>query len=120
MVVNFFDNSNIQLTIDKKLYSSEVIHKCFYWYGGKYSIDIKDEKDFFIINLSVNNNSNIEKIISKIKTDLIDFQTREIISIETKNIREILLAKAFANSDEFDEIPPGDLNDPIGFDAFQF
>ena len=121
MIVKVFDDYHIQLIIDMKIYSSEVIHKCFYWYGSKYSIDISVEEDIFTINvLDINKNSDFEKIINKIKADLIDFKTREIIFNQTKNIREILIAKAFANNDNFDEAPPGDLNDPIGFDISQF
>jgi His-Xaa-Ser system protein HxsD len=117
MVVKIFDESSFQITIDSNLYSSEVVHKCFYWYGGKFLVDIKTEGSFFVISLSnPNKEVSIEKILNQIKTDLIDFQTREIVSKETKNIREMLIAKAFAHDDEFDEFPPNNVNDPLGFD----
>jgi hypothetical protein len=58
----------------------------------------------------------MEILLTKIKRDLVDFKTRDIISAETRNIREILIAKAFANDDSFDEPPPDNVNDPLGFD----
>ncbi len=117
MVVTPIDETSIQIKIDSTLYSSEVVHKCFYWYAGKYSVEINTEQDSFIVTISdPKKDWKIESIIDKIKTDLIDYKTREIISRETKNIKEMLIAKAFAHNDEFDEQPSGDINDPIGFD----
>ncbi len=121
MEIKLLNDSTAQIVIDGKLYSSEVIHKCFYWYGDKYSVDIKTEGDFFIVEISeLSNGRTIEKIFPKIKNDLIDFKTREVISNETKNVREILIVKAFAQDDEFDEPPPGNVNDPIGFEPSNF
>lgn len=121
MEIKVVNQSTAQIIVDRKLYSSEVVHKCFYWYGDKYSVDIKIEEEFFVIVISeISNNGNIEEIFPKIKNDLVDFKTREIVLTETKNIREILIAKAFAFGDDLDELPPGNLNDPIGFDPFEF
>jgi His-Xaa-Ser system protein HxsD len=117
MVVTSIDETSIQIKIDSALYSSGVVHKCFYWFGGKYPVEIYTEQDSFIITISDPKKEwDVEGIISKIKTDLIDFKTREIISNETKYIREMLIAKAFAHNDEFEEQPSGNINDPVGFD----
>jgi His-Xaa-Ser system protein HxsD len=117
MVVTPIDETSIQIKIDGTLYSSEVVHKCFYWYAGKYSVDISTEGKSFIVKLADPKQEwDIQSVVSKIKTDLIDFKTREIVSNETKNIREMLIAKAFAHNDEFEEQPSGNINDPVGFD----
>lgn len=117
MEVTIFDKSSIQIIIDSTIYSSQVVHKCFYWYSGMCTIDIrKDEKLFFVKMEDLKQEWDIQIIIGKIKTDLIDFKTREIITNETKNIRDMLVAKAFAYNDEFEEQPKGEINDPIGFD----
>ena len=115
MEIKLLNESSVQVVIDGKLYSEEVIHKCFYWYGDKYSVNINTEANFFVVEISeLSKKGNIEKIFPKIKNDLIDFKTREIISTETKNIRDLLVAKAFANG-EFDESPSGEISDPVGF-----
>jgi hypothetical protein len=36
------------------------------------------------------------------------------VTKETQNVRDLLIAKAFSNG-EFDELPPGDVSDPVGF-----
>ena len=52
--------------------------------------------------------------IEKIKQDLLDFKLRDIINKETRIIRELLIAKAFANYDD-EEDPTTDISDPVGF-----
>lgn len=117
MEIQSIDQSTIRVIVDGNLYSSNVIHKCFYWYGDKYSVNITSDGTDFRIELSeLTKEGSIERIIPKIKTDLIDFKTREIISSETKNIREILIAKAFAHGEELEALPSGNIADPIGFD----
>ena len=125
MTVTIISDSAIQLAIDIKLYSAEVLHKCFYWFGNKYVVSIRiDTASSYIVDIALKSGiytqPDIEELTQKVKTDLIDFKTREIISKETKNIKEILIAKAFAHSDEFDEVPTGDITDPVGFNPEKF
>jgi His-Xaa-Ser system protein HxsD len=117
MVIIPIDESKIQIEIDSSIYSTEVIHKCFYWLTGRCSINFKTDQDSFVITISDPKNEwDIESILTKIKADLIDFKTREIIYNETKYIREMLIAKAFANNDEFDEHFSDNINDSFGFE----
>ena len=62
------------------------------------------------------NNDNFNSIEKKIRQDLIDFKTRDIITEETRNIRDLIIAKAFSKIDDFDSQPPGEISDPVGFD----
>ncbi len=117
MIVTQIDEQVIQIRIDSNLYSSEVVHKCFYWYASKCLVEIEIVDESFNVKLSEPKQEwDFNEVVSKIKIDLIDFKTREVISNETKNIREMLIAKAFAYNDEFDEQPMGNINDPVGFD----
>lgn len=121
MVVNKIDNRNFELSINSLLYNESVIHKCFYWYCDKFSFDIKIQKDLFVVSITnFPEHLNFDEILIAIKKDLIDFKTRDIIANETANIRALLIAKAFAHSDEFDEAPPGLIDDPIGFKPSNF
>ncbi|MGA6121622.1 His-Xaa-Ser system protein HxsD [Sphingobacterium anhuiense] len=121
MKVEFNENNKIVLKIQSTLYSISVVHKCFYWYSGKFDIDIESVDNNLIIKMSnIPDDMDKNSLISKIKKDLLDFNTREIIALETKDIRTLLIAKAFANDDEYDESPPGILDDPIGFNPFDF
>ncbi|MDZ4196104.1 MAG: His-Xaa-Ser system protein HxsD [Candidatus Izemoplasmatales bacterium] len=116
MQVKFLDESSVILTIDSNLYSIDVIHKCFYWLCNRCTVDIQKGENCFEISLTnIQDRQPFEKIVSKVKSNLIDFKTRELIYKETKNIREMLIAKAFAHEDDLEEPPPGNLSDPIGF-----
>lgn len=112
---------HIVLRVDSSLYSEDVIFKCFYWYGDKFDVEIsKVDGDSMLVSLSIKDGSMSEDYLdaleSKVKRDLVDFKTRDIVSRETKVVRELLIAKAFAHSDEFDHPPPGEVSDPLGFD----
>ena len=56
----------------------------------------------------------LDLYLQKLERDLIDFQLRDTITKETQNVRDLLVAKAFSNG-EFDEEPPGEVSDPVGF-----
>lgn len=107
------------VSVDSSLYSKDAIFKCLYWYTDKFSIDITNQVQglFTIKFTSINSLTQEDKItfLNKINRDLIDFNLRDIVTKETKNIRDLLIAKAFSNG-EFDEEPPGVLSDPVGFD----
>ena len=97
-------NRSVTCSIDNKVYSIDVIHKCFYWYMDKFSVDISSSNNIFTVNIQNINGDIDEKLFKqlsiKIKQDLIDFKTRDIITKETKNVRDLLIAKAFSNLDE--------------------
>jgi His-Xaa-Ser system protein HxsD len=111
-----------RVRIDSSLYSEDVVFKCFYWYGGAYTVDIAkgDDGGSLVVSLVPKNRSMtheaLDSLEAKVKQDLLDFKTRDIVSKETKVVRELLVAKAFAHSDQFDSPPPGRVGDPLGFD----
>ena len=110
-------NDSIKLKIPKKIYNKNVLFGCFYWYLDQFSIEIRKNKRNFSIVMKPKfqkmSEINIQNFIDKINDDLIDFKLRDIINIETKRIREIIIAKAFANSDEFKLPPIGHIKNPF-------
>lgn len=113
-------NGEIIVYADTRLYSKDSLFKCLYWYGDKFHTNISfyDETTYRVAIKSINendlNNSQLEEILFKLERDLIDFNLRDIVSKETQNVRDLLIAKAFSNG-ELDELPPGEISDPIGF-----
>ncbi|MFA9211338.1 MAG: hypothetical protein ACEQR5_05890 [Moraxellaceae bacterium] len=93
-----------------------------YWYGDKYhtNVSFADSNTYKISVKSISDNpllrEQAEKLLHKLERDLIDFNLRDIVTKETKNIRDLLTAKAFSNG-EFDELPPGEISDPVGFNV---
>jgi His-Xaa-Ser system protein HxsD len=53
-------------------------------------------------------------IIGDFENALLDAQLRVEISRETSQIRELIVAKAFAEGDLLDDAPVGDWRDPVG------
>lgn len=102
---------------DSAIFSKNAILKCIYWYGDKFHTNLSVLNDNYIISLKPLTNfkeDELELYLLKLERDVIDFQLRDIIIKETQNVRDILIAKAFSNG-EFDEEPPGEISDPIGF-----
>ena len=119
---NRVEGDEIYVFAEMALYSRDSIFKCLYWYGDKYhtNLSFADSNTYKITLKPTSDNplsgEQAEKLLQKIERDLIDFNLRDIVTKETKNIRDLLTAKAFSNG-EFDELPPGELSDPIGFNV---
>lgn len=119
---NRIEENEIIVFADTTLYSKDSIFKCLYWYGNKYHTNVSfADSNTYRISVKIMSNELIskeesEKLLQKLERDLIDFNLRDIVTKETKNIRDLLIAKAFSNG-EFDELPPGDLSDPVGFNV---
>lgn len=114
--------NKLSMLLHRELYSKEVLAKCFYWYGGEYdvSIDITDT-NHYCVNLVAKQGSrgeavDFQQLISNISRSLADYQLREILEKETRHIRNLLVAKAFAYYEEEDEDPGTEISDPVGFD----
>lgn len=123
MVVSRINESTVGVLISEKLYDLGVIHKTFYWFLKDYKVSIdKNQNNEIQVLLQKQSNpiSDLEigDLTDQIKRDLLDFQVRKLIVQETKNVRDLLVAKAFSGSDEFDELPPGNLRDTVGENKF--
>lgn len=118
---NFIKGNEIVVFADSKIYTNDGILKCLYWYGEKFHTNLSLTEDkFFKITLKPISNiilsfEELEQFQQKLERDLVDFNLRDIVTKETKNIRDLLIAKAFSNG-EFDEVPKGNVSDPVGFD----
>lgn len=112
-----FQEDVLNLKIEKEIYSVDVLFKCFYWYGANFTIEIEDFSPTLHLVLLKSNNGEFDKehLIEKIKRDLIDFKLRDIVNKETKIIRELLIAKAFANYIDLEEDPTTNVSDSVGF-----
>lgn len=93
------------LTIDKRIYNDSVISKVVYWMSGDYKIvrksldEFTEQVDFTAIN-NVDFDSSAEMKFNQL---LNDFKLRQIVADETRDIKTILYAKAFAEDKELSE-----------------
>ncbi|WP_459190015.1 His-Xaa-Ser system protein HxsD [Parabacteroides sp. APC149_11_2_Y6] len=95
-------------TIDTSIFSESVITKALYWYVESFIIYWNKKSDsVYEVTLELKPNTNgsytFEYVTCKFNQDLIDYKNRDLIIHETKDIRNILYIKAFANNDDFED-----------------
>ena len=93
------------IALDKRVYNDSVISKVVYWLSGDYIInrtalsEFKEEIEVILTNR--------EHIDSEVKEKffrlLNDYKLRQIVADETRAIKTILYAKAFADDEELSE-----------------
>jgi His-Xaa-Ser system protein HxsD len=121
---NEIKNNEIIVFADTSLYSKDSIFKCLYWYGDKFhtNVSFADSNTYRVsvkpISTMQLSSDELESLLLKVERDLVDYNLRDIVTKETQNVRDLLIAKAFSNG-EFDELPPGEVSDPVGFNVNQ-
>lgn len=121
---NDIKDNEIIVFADISLYSKDSIFKCLYWYGNKFhtNVSFADSNTYRVsikpMSSTQLSQNELEELQLKLERDLIDFNLRDIVAKETQNVRDLLIAKAFSNG-EFDELPPGDVSDPVGYNVNQ-
>lgn len=108
----------IEIIVDGNLYSEIVLYKCLYWYTGRYTVDVQPSSTGYLVRFeqaeAFSDESSLA-LLSKFQKDLIDFKLRQIVNEETRAVRELIIAKAFAHFDST-ETPSSVSTDPVGFD----
>jgi len=121
---NEIKDNEVIVFADTTLYSKDSIFKCLYWYGDKFhtKVSFADSNTYRVsvkpISKTQLSSDELENLLLKVERDLVDFNLRDIVTKETQNVRDLLIAKAFSNG-EFDELPPGEVSDPVGFNVNQ-
>jgi His-Xaa-Ser system protein HxsD len=92
----------MKIKVDKNIYSDSVISKAVYWLSSKCLIKREYGQGDEVVEFCIpeKDETDVETEFYKL---LNDYKLREIISLETKEIKTILYAKAFADDEDFDE-----------------
>lgn len=95
----------MRIDIDHKIYSDSVISKVVYWLSGDFSVERQLDGDKEILVLSSKESKDVDgkAVHDKVFQMLNDQKLRDVIESETKDIRTILYAKAFADFDDLTE-----------------
>ncbi|TSJ34929.1 His-Xaa-Ser system protein HxsD [Mucilaginibacter corticis] len=118
---NHIEGNSIFAYADERLFSKEAIFKCLYWYGDHFHTTVNINDGYYQLQLTTAQEISREELklfLQKLERDLIDFNLRDMVSKETQNVRDLLIAKAFSNG-ELDEDPPGEISDPVGFSVYE-
>ncbi|WP_324680582.1 His-Xaa-Ser system protein HxsD [Hymenobacter sp. GOD-10R] len=109
----------LAFVLDAAQYSQATLHKCFYWYTRDYQVLLEPISTTQTrVQLRPKEGTSFPvsptTLVDQVHNDLIDFKLREFIAEETRPVRELLIAKAFAH---FDTEQPllTDISDPVGF-----
>ncbi len=111
------------ISLSANFYSKESLLKAAYWLSNRAVVHVPesdDEKFTVLIKLkqttpTLDNpkQQNIEELVDEFCNSIIDFELRHKVEIETAQVRQIILAKAFSESGVLEEEPPGSILDPV-------
>lgn len=83
----------------KELYSKEVILKAAYAFTDRLYIHLDADATYYKVQLiSKEENKNEKKLYAEFENELIAQETRRVIAEQTKNIREMIIARALSST----------------------
>ena len=86
--------------IDSSIYSKEVVTKVVYWLSCDFTIMQNLDGKNWTLSLESQTATDWDEVKNRLSQLLNDYQMREVITAETKDIRNILFIRAFANVEE--------------------
>jgi His-Xaa-Ser system protein HxsD len=121
--VEFDDrHTTATLLIDQKVYSKPAILRACYWFGKDLYFHLNEKGEFLEVTVALRvasptlDQPSVKKIdewLPEIYDALLDSQLRIEIQTETAGVRELIVAKAFAESGVLEDPPPGTFEDPV-------
>ena len=119
-----FDDQHTAATIsiDKKIYSKSAVLRACYWFGKDLYCHLKERDELLEVTVGLRVSSptldqpkirKIDEWLPEIYDALLDSQLRMEIQAETAGVRELIVAKAFAESGVLEDPPPGTFEDPV-------
>lgn len=88
------------IEIDTSIYSKEVIAKVVYWLSRDFTFMQSTDGNTWTVIIESHDVVNWDDVKRRLSQLLTDYQMREVITTETKDIKNILYIKAFANVEE--------------------
>jgi His-Xaa-Ser system protein HxsD len=120
-----FDDAHTAATVrvDKSMYSRPAVLRACYWFGKDLHFHVDEETQYFVVTVSLRVTAPtldqprikpIDEWLNDFFDTLLDSQLRVEIQAETAGVRELIIAKAFAESGILEDPPPGTFADPVG------
>jgi His-Xaa-Ser system protein HxsD len=101
-------DNRCKLVVDLSIFNEHVLSKVVYFLTEDYliyqqNLENNHQSIIFEKKQGVLSDNEFRLLKEKINQLLIDYKNRDIINMETKNIRDILYIKAFANNDDYED-----------------
>jgi His-Xaa-Ser system protein HxsD len=106
--------SELTIVVDKTVYSREALLRACYWFTDRCYLSISPDGPN---SLSVRirgkpDGPELSAVAGEFENALLDAQLRVEIGCETTKIRELIVAKAFAEGDVLEDPPMGEWHGP--------
>jgi His-Xaa-Ser system protein HxsD len=114
------------ISIDKRVYSKSAVLRACYWFAKDLYCHLNERDEFLEVTVGLRVSSptlgqpkvrRIDEWLPDIYDALLDSQLRVEIQAETAGVRELIVAKAFAESGVLEDPPPGTFEDPVARSA---
>jgi His-Xaa-Ser system protein HxsD len=115
--------SSATIYLDPRIYTREAILKASYWATGVAYVQVPHTTDSRLAirielkkripTLTSTKPIAIQDFVKDFCNSLLDFELRHQVNIETTEVRQLILAKAFSESGVLEEEPPGTIADPV-------
>jgi His-Xaa-Ser system protein HxsD len=110
--------------LEPRVFSREAILKASYWYTDVAYIQISPSSsdDRFVVNITLKQHLptlaepspiKMSELIGEYCNSLLDFELRRHVEVETAEVRQLIVAKAFSESGILEDDPPGEVADPV-------
>lgn len=104
--VNHDASDRVEITVDTSVFSEDVVFKACYAFTDRCHVQV-ERRSLQTLGLlfKPRNVTELTWLIGEFRNELISQRVRERISVETKAIRELIVAQAFAEADFLDNPP---------------
>ena len=105
----------VRLLVDETVYSREAVLRACYWFTDRcYLFVSRRGPQRLLVSIRVKpGGPSLDSIAGDFANALLDHQVRQEIERETSRVRELIVAKAFAEGNLLDDPPVGDDRDPV-------
>lgn len=111
------ENSLVTFEVQHCLVSSEALLKTCYWFSRDFACDLSpQDSGSSMVSLSPRHTDSplvMAEVREQFLLQAMDFELRERVAKQTSDVRDLLLAKAFAESGVLEEAPQGVFGDAL-------
>lgn len=107
--------SEVRFLVDETVYSREAVLRACYWFTDRcYLFISRPSPQRLLVSIRAKSGGpSLDSVTGEFGNALLDHQVRQDIERETSRLRELIVAKAFAEGNLLDDAPVGDDRDPV-------
>ena len=115
------------IPIDEEIYTRDAVLRTCYWFTDRCFVFIsRPQQGFLLVSLRVKDAVptldnprpiSIEIVAGEFQNALLDQQLRIDIELQTRVVRELIVAKAFSEAGALDDPIPGEVRDPVDLES---